>query len=183
MKVFCVFNRMISRRQGEREVALMVESKYIEYLVETYADQILRLSYSYLGNIEDAKDVCQTVFIKFVTKDYVFQDQNHEKAFIYRVTANACKDLLRTPWKKRMCALEHCGEITVPETEENDIFWAVEQLDGKYRILIYLYYYEGYKACEIAEILRIPTATVHTRMKRARKKLKKILEESEYERI
>lgn len=161
----------------------MVENTYIEYLVDTYADQILRLGYSYLGNMEDAKDVCQIVFVKFMTKEYVFKDKKHEKAFIYRVTANVCKDILKNSWKKRTCTLEHCGEITFPEKEENDILWAVEQLEAKYRLIIHLHYYEGYKASEIAEILEIPTATVHTRMVRARKKLKKILEESEYERV
>ena len=68
-----------------------------EYLVETYADAILRLSYTYLKNTHDAQDVCQTVFVKLLTEPRDFESPAHERAYVLRMAANACKDLLKSP--------------------------------------------------------------------------------------
>ncbi len=161
----------------------MNQNEHLEYLVNSYADAILRLSYSYLKNLEDAKDVCQTVFIKLITNEQSFKTKEHEKAFILRTTANVCKDILKSAWRKRTCNIEHCGEIVAPTEEEDSVLWAVNQLPDKYRAVIYLHYYEGYKASEIAKIVGTPTATVHTRLVRARKQLKELLEGEQYETV
>lgn len=68
-----------------------------EYLAETYADAILRLSYTYLKNTHDAQDVCQTVFVKLLTEPRDFESPAHERAYVLRMAANACKDLLKSP--------------------------------------------------------------------------------------
>ena len=68
-----------------------------EYLAETYADGILRLSYTYLKNTHDAQDVCQTVFVKLLTEPRDFESPAHERAYVLRMAANACKDLLKSP--------------------------------------------------------------------------------------
>ena len=68
-----------------------------EYLAETYADAILRLSYTYLKNTHDAQDICQTVFVKLLTDPREFDTADHERAYILRMAANACKDLLKSP--------------------------------------------------------------------------------------
>lgn len=146
-----------------------------EYLVETYADAILRLSYTYLKNTHDAQDVCQTVFVKLLTEPREFESAEHERAYILRMAANACKDLLKSPWRKRTCDLEACAEVPAPETGDGAVLAAVNQLPANYRSVIYLFYYEGYQAAEIGKILGVPTATVHTRLARGRAKLKDIL--------
>ena len=64
-----------------------------ERLVETYSDLILRLSYTYLKSTEDAKDICQTVFLRLLEKPRKFESPEHERAYILRMAANACKDL------------------------------------------------------------------------------------------
>ena len=68
-----------------------------EYLAETYADAILRLSYTYLKNPHDAQDVCQPVFVKLLTEPRDFESPAHERAYVLRMAANACKDLLKSP--------------------------------------------------------------------------------------
>ena len=68
-----------------------------EYLAETYADAILRLSYTYLKNTHDAQDVCQTVFVKLLTEPRESESPAHERAYVLRMAANACKDLLKSP--------------------------------------------------------------------------------------
>ena len=68
-----------------------------ECLAETYADAILRLSYTYLKNTHDAQGVCQTVFVKLLTEPRDFESPAHERAYVLRMAANACKDLLKSP--------------------------------------------------------------------------------------
>lgn len=146
-----------------------------EYLAETYADAILRLSYTYLKNTHDAQDVCQTVFVKLLAEPREFDTADHERAYILRMAANACKDLLKSPWRKRTCGLDACGEIPAPEAADGSLLAAVERLPAHYRAVIYLYYYEGYQTAEIGQILNVPTATVHTRLARGRAKLRELL--------
>ena len=86
-----------------------------EYLAETYADAILRLSYTYLKNTHDAQDVCQTVFVKLLTEPRDFESPAHERAYVLRMAANACKDLLKSPWRKRTCGLDEVLEVPAPE--------------------------------------------------------------------
>ena len=131
-----------------------------EYLAQTYADAILRLSYTYLKNTHDAQDVCQTVFVKLLTEPRDFDTPAHERAYILQMAANACKDLLKSPWRKRTCGLEACAQIPAPEATDGSLLEAVE----------------------IGHILGVPTATVHTRLARGRAKLKDLLGGDDYER-
>ena len=152
-----------------------------ERLATTYADAILRLSYTNLKSTHDAQDICQTVFVKLLTEPREFDTADHERAYILRMAANACKDLLKSPWRKRTCGLEACGEVPAPEAADGSMLAAVEALPVHYRAVIYLYYYEGYQAAEIGKILGIPTATVHTRLARGRAKLRELLGGTAYE--
>lgn len=153
----------------------MNQNERAEYLAQTYADAILRLSYSYLKNTHDAQDICQSVFVKLLTEPREFDSPAHERAYVLRMAANACKDLLKSPWRRRTCDLAACAEVPAPEAEDSSVLAAVNRLPAHYRAVIYLFYYEGYQASEISEILGIPTATVHTRLARGRMRLKDLL--------
>ena len=153
-----------------------------EYLAETYTDAILRLSYTYLKSTHDAQDICQTVFVKLLAEPRTFETPEHERSYVLRMAANACKDLLKSPWRKRTCGLEACAQIPAPEATDGSLLEAVEQPAPHYRAVIYLYYYEGYQAAEIGHILGAPIATVHTRLARGRAKLKDLLGGDDYER-
>ena len=152
-----------------------------ERLANTYADAILRLSYAYLKNTQDAQEVCQTVFVRLLTEPREFESGEHERAYILRMAANACKDLLKSPWRRRTCDLEACAQVPAPETSDGSVLAAVNQLPAHYRSVIYLFYYEGYQASEIGEILGVPTATIHTRLARGRARLRELLGGTEYE--
>lgn len=160
----------------------MNTSQEAERLVNAYADAILRLSYTYLKNTQDAQDICQTVFVKLLAEPRGFESAEHERAYVLRMAANACKDLLKSPWRKRTCGLEEVAEVPAPEAADGGVLWAVNQLPEHYRAVIYLFYYEGYQAAEIGRILGVPTATVHTRLARGRAKLKGLLGGLDYER-
>jgi len=77
-----------------------------ERLVNTYADLILRLSYTYLSHTHDAQDICQTVFLKLIERRPAFASPEHEKAWIIRTTINACKDHLKSHWHKTTVPIE-----------------------------------------------------------------------------
>lgn len=153
----------------------MDQTQRAEFLAEAYADAILRLSYTYLKNTHDAQDVCQTVFVKLLTEPREFESPEHERAYILRMAANACNDMLKSPWRKRTCGPDTVLEVLAPEAADGSVLAEVNQLPSHYRAVIYLYYYEGYQASEIGGILGIPTATVHTRLARGRAKLKSLL--------
>ena len=110
-----------------------------ERLANTYADAILRLSYAYLKNTQDAQDVCQTVFVRLLTEPREFESGEHERAYILRMAANACKDLLKSPWRRRTCDLEACAQVPAPETSDGSVLAAVNQLPAHYRSVIYLF--------------------------------------------
>ena len=147
-----------------------------ERLAELYADAILRLSYTYLKNTHDAQDICQTVFLKFLLHPVTFETPRQERAYLLRMAANACKDLLKSAWYRRTCALEEGEHIPTPaENYDDSVLELVNRLPEKYRVVIYLHYYEGLTAKEIGAICKLPAATVNTRLKRGREKLKQEL--------
>lgn len=148
----------------------------VERLVNTYSDLILRVSYTYLKSTHDAQDICQTVFLKLLTSRKRFQSEEHEKAWMIRTTVNACKDLLGSAWRSRTCGIEACAEVAAPEVEEGSLMAALHMLPEKYRMVIYLHYYEGYSAREIAKMLGENAATIGTQLFRGRKQLRTILE-------
>ena len=158
-----------------------LEAREAERLVDTYADLILRLSYTYLNHTQDAQDICQTVFLKLLEKAPAFQSPEHERAWIIRTTANACKDLLKSHWRKTSVPLEAAAAVPAPQAEEGSLLAAVNLLPPQYRAVIYLYYYEGYSAKEIARLLGSNPATVSTRLRRGRARLKALLEQEGYE--
>lgn len=150
-----------------------------ERLVNSYSDLILRLSYTYLKSTHDAQDICQTVFLKLLQKPRDFASPEHEKAWIIRTAANLCKDQLKSGWRRATVALEAAAAVPAPEEEEGSLLSAVNLLPPKYRAVIYLYYYEGYAAKEIAELLGERPATVSTRLSRGRQQLRTLLESEE----
>nr|WP_297180627.1 RNA polymerase sigma factor [uncultured Agathobaculum sp.] len=152
-----------------------------ERLVNTYADLILRLSYTYLKSTHDAEDICQTVFLKLLTSGQVFDSPAHEKAWVIRATANACKDVLRSSFRRRTVALEAVAETPAPDAPTGDVLEAVMALPENYRDAVYLYYYEGYSVREIAALLGRSESAVSAHLSRGRQKLRMTLGGNGYE--
>ena len=109
---------------------------------------------------EDAKDVVQDTFIQYHTSTKDFTDEQHIRAWLFRVALNRAKDINRSFWRKHKVSLEDYTE-TLPFTKpaDHDLFDAVMQLPEKYHIVIHLFYYEDYRIHEIADILKSAKAT------------------------
>ncbi len=151
-----------------------------ERLVRTYSDLILRLAYTYLKSTHDAEDICQNVFLKLLTGGYTFDSAEHEKAWVIRTTANACKDSLRAA-HRRCVGLEAVAEAAAPEAPDSAVLDAVMALPQKYREAVYLHYYEGYSVREIAKLLGRSEAAVSAHLSRGRKSLRTTLGGELYE--
>ena len=145
----------------------------ILYLFHRYRDDVYRLAVNYTRSIQEAEDVCQTVFLKLLQQEYITPGK--EKAWLMQVTANECRDLLKSSWWKRTVPLEEAFRL--PETEIDETIYILRKLQPKYRVVLYLHYYEQYTSTEIAQLLKIPTGTVSTRLKRGREQLKSMLKE------
>ena len=148
-------------------------------LVETYADMILRISYQYLKQTMDAEDICQTVFLKYLTVNPRFESPQHEKAWIIRTTINACKDHLKSAFFRRTVSFDEAKSLAAPPVPEDSILPALKALPETYRICIYLYYYEDYTGKEIAAILGKSESAVSQYLSRGRQKLRKYLSDEE----
>ena len=153
-------------------------------LVETYADTILRVSYTYLLSTQDAEDICQDVLLKALGRAGSFDSAEHERAWIIRVAINAAKDLLRRHDRQGTVALDDIAEPVAPtpaterelEARAESVLERVMALPLEYREAIYLHYYEGYSIKQIAAIVHASESAVATRLSRGRSKLRTALE-------
>lgn len=141
-------------------------------LFQLYRDDVYRLAVSYTRSPQEAEDVCQSVFVKLLEAPSITPGK--EKAWLMQVTANQCRSLLRSAWWNRTEALDEALPAPAPQWDTRHCVMA---LPPKYRVVIYLYYYEGYSTDEIAALLKISRSAVTTRLARAREQLRRMLEE------
>lgn len=150
--------------------------------IESYADTVQRLCMLHLKNHSDTEDIMQTVFMKYVTYTGEFENAEHEKAWIIRVTVNLCKDFLKSFFRSRTVSIDEIKEQIAPEKEDySEVLEAVLSLPKKYKDVIYLYFYEQYTAVEIAEILGKKPNTVYTLLARGKAILRDKLGGDEFE--
>lgn len=153
----------------------MRSEQEVNRAVEQYADTVRRICLVHLKNYADTEDIFQTVFVKYLLHTAPFASPEYERAWIIRVTINACKDLLRSVFRRRTLSLEEVAEQPAPADEYRAVLQAVQALPAAYRDVVYLHYYEGYTAPEIAGILGKNVNTVYTRLTRARGLLRRTL--------
>lgn len=149
----------------------MDEMKFKE-IYERNVDTVYRICYSYLKNKSDAEDIVQETFIRLLRKEVKFENYKHEKAWLIVTASNLCKNSLKS-WKNKIDNIEDYN-LANPN-EKNDIdetLHIVLNLPNKYKITIYLYYYEGYSSIEIAKIIGKKESTVRSQLKRGREILK-----------
>lgn len=162
-----------------------METNYdIGMLFEQYSDMVYRIAISYGNNTQMAQDAVQEVFLRVLQKKPRFESPAHEKAWLIRVTVNYCKSMLSSAWIKRTCPLDDAERVfpVFYHEEENELYEALIKLPAKYRIVLYLRYYEEYPVKEIASILHIMPNAVSARLLRAKKMLKQeIIKEMEDE--
>ena len=147
--------------------------------IEKYADMVRRICFYHLKNYADTEDVFQNVFLKYMLYEESFDHEEHEKAWFARVSINACKDFLKSFFRRRMVPLDEIKELEETGAELTDdnreVLEAVLNLPKRYKDAIYLHYYEGYTAAEIGKILNKKENTVYSLLSRGREMLRKEL--------
>lgn len=141
-------------------------------LFRRYRDDVYRLALSYTRSPQEAEDVSQTAFLKLLEQPHITPGK--EKAWLMQVTANECRSLLRSAWWKRTAPLEECAAAA---PEGSGILHQVLELPPKYRVVLYLHYYECFTTAEIAGLLKITQTAVTTRLARGRQQLKDRIKE------
>lgn len=156
-----------------------MEDKEYANIVDKYANTVYRVAFSYCKSNYDADDVLQNTFLKLLNTDTDFKDEDHIRKWLIRVAVNECKNLFSSFWRRNIGSLETLDtEPVFSKLEENDLYEVVMQLPKKYKIVVHLFYYEGYATSEIAQILHMKETTVRTQLVRARKRLKQQLKEA-----
>lgn len=160
----------------------------LEDIMIDYGDELVRLAFSYVKDVETAKDLTQNAFIKCFEHIDSFRREAHIKTWLYRIVINECKDYLKSWHYRKVMVRDFLEETTValmPSVEKtiidksasDEMLDAIFSLPKLYREVVYLYYYETLKIGEIAHLLEVSENTVKTRLRRARKKLKPLLSE------
>ena len=156
----------------------MLTNEQFSCLVKKYIDTVFRIALNYTKNPSDAEDIAQDVFFALFREKEPFASEEHIRHWLIRVTVNQCKKWHRSPWRKRVSFEEYAASMPMAE-DSREILRAVMALPKKYRLPIYLYYYEEYTTGEIAQIFKIPKGTVCTHLSRGREMLKWNLQEGE----
>ncbi len=157
-----------------------MDEKDFEQMYEKYANDVLRVSYFYLGDRQKAEDVTQDVFVRLITNSPVIEE-GREKAWLLKVALNRCRDLWRGAWLKRVVLGSPVFElIPAPDEidkaqEKQELLNAIYTLPQAFKEVMLLHYYQGYGIAEIAQMLDLPEGTISSRLSRGRKKLEQTL--------
>ena len=163
-----------------------MDTKEYEEIVRKNIDTVYRIAISHTKNSTDADDVVQQTFVKMLARNVKITDEEYIKRWLIRVCINECNNLFSSFWRKNVNLFGNSEEEpNVLEKsidplftrEDSDLYEAIKMLPSKCKIVIYLFYYEGYSTKEIADIIHVKEATVRTRLVRGRKLLKKELAE------
>ena len=155
-----------------------MEQVHFTRAVERHQDMVYRVALHSLGTPQDADDAVQEVFLRLYQRAEPFDSPEHLRRWLLRVTLNYCRDVLKSPWRRRRVSLESLPELPAFQREEERVLYqTVMSLPEKYRTVLDLFYYEELSVREIAALLHIEVSAVTTRLSRARGKLKDALGE------
>ena len=153
----------------------------ISRVYNKYVDTVYRICYMLLKCEYESQDVVQNVFIKLINSDKKFESDEHIKAWLILCAKNECKNLIKHWWRSKKVPIDTVAEASIcDEYKSDEVVNAILSLPDKFKLPIYLYYYEGYSTDEIAGIMKINPSTIRGRLKAAREKLKLIIKGGDY---
>jgi len=150
--------------------------KEIEEIYARHVDAVYRLCYSYMRNKRDTEDAVQDTFLRFITYDKKLNGTGHEKAWLIVTASNVCKNMLKH-WNRKTANIDNCLPADSEEIQIDETLEVIISLPDRYKLALYLYYYEGYSTKEIASMLHRPSATIRNHLSEARTILKDRLKE------
>lgn len=171
------FAAVADKTKAQETASREAINKQAEQMMNDYGKAVLQLAYSYLHNMADAEEVLQDTLVQFLRAAPVLMTQEHEKAWLLHVAANLSKN--RIKYNATRQSDELMEELVAEERDDLSFVWeAVKALPDKFRVVIHLFYHEGYQTAQIAKILNMKEATVRSNLARGREKLKSVLKEA-----
>ncbi len=150
----------------------------VEEVIKKYQRNLYASAFNVCKNQQDSEDAVQETLIQYFTESKNFESEEHIRAWLLRVVINKAKNKNRIFFRQNTVALDDYIEtLTFVSEQSQEIFEEVMKLPDKYRIVIHLFYYEGYSVNEIADILRETKSNVKTKLSRGRAMLKNTLAE------
>ena len=146
-------------------------------IYERNFDMVYRICFMYLKNKADTEDAVHSTFLKLLETKKTFQNAEHEKAWLIRVSSNVCKNMI-SHWSRKVSLIEENENISVSDYHDETLM-AICNLPDNLKTVVYLYYYEGYDSIQIGKMLNITSSAVRNRLKRAKEKLRSILTDEE----
>lgn len=153
------------------------DSEYIKVLVDKYSNMIFRICYGVLCNRDDAEDALQDTFLKYLTKAPDFQNDEHEKAWLIRVATNISKNMSIVRYRRKTFDADELVDMGVTD-EDRYVFEAISELPVKFKIVMMLYYIEGYSVKEVSNLISVSEDAVRKRLQKGRELLKLKIERS-----
>jgi RNA polymerase sigma factor (sigma-70 family) len=152
--------------------SLLRTSEEMSQIYYRHVETVYRVCFMFMKNSYDTEDMVQNTFIRLMKDGTHFQSEEHEKAWLIRTATNLCKDFFRNWWTKTV-GIDDAAEVTdkIPFAID-DTLKKVMELPSKYKIVVYMYYYEGYSTVEIAKILDKNESTIRSHLSSGRKRLK-----------
>lgn len=160
---------------------LSERESFLRNAMEAHGEAVYRLALCRLQNTADAEDVYQDVFLRLLNEFGRDWDGAHLKAWLLRTALNRCADIRRFRARRPVLPLEEAALIRPADSAAAELWEAVARLPEKLRTAVHLYYAEGYRTEEIAAMLGVPAATIRTRLRRARMRLRDQLGGMDYE--
>ena len=153
-----------------------MEQEIFERNIREYAPNMYRLALAMLHNRQDAEDAVSEAVLIAYEKRHTLRDSNRFKPWIMQIMANEARRIYGK--NKRITPMEDMEAYMPSFRDENHELWdVVMQLETAHREVIMLYFYERFSIKEIGRILHVPEGTVKSRLSRAKKALKEMLEE------
>lgn len=143
-----------------------------EVIYERHVNTIWHICLAFMKNTEDTHDAVQETFLKLYKYNGVFTSDEHVKAWLIVTASNLCKDMLKHWWRKRENIDDYVNTNIQTPFEIDSTLEEVMKLPEKYKIVVYLYYYDGYNSAEIAKMLHKPKSTIRNYLCKARSILK-----------
>lgn len=165
----------------------LTNTALVERAMQDYTELLYRIAYYYVEDAQLAEDTVQDVFMKLYVSNY--EEQGELKAYLSKMTANACKDYLKS-WAYRKVKLADTffkqqttihKDVLIYQDELTVLDAAILALPLKQREAIVYYYLENLPVSAIAHIVNRPESTVKSRLQSGRKMLKKHLANEEWE--
>lgn len=160
----------------------------LKELTTKYSKMIFRIARGYLNTKEDAEDIVQEVFIKYmlsIKNGKIFTNDEYEKFWLIKVTINMCCNEIYSAKRRNKFQFKETLYCDLNISSENLLYEAIGKLENKYKEVFILFYIEDMKISKISKLLNISESNVKTRLKRARNKVKEHMKKGieSYEKI